>query len=78
MDFDNWGFLYKINQKIFINIKNIKTVEISNNVKPLDEYVSIDSKGNHVIVFVFSKKDSQDVFIKFRNHELEIKDVIEV
>lgn len=51
---------------------------ISNNVKPLDEYVSIDSKGNHVIVFVFSKKDSQEVFMKFRNHELEIKDIIEV
>jgi hypothetical protein len=53
------------------------TLYISNNVKPIDEYVSKDSKGNYVIVFVFSKKDSQDVFIKFRNHELELGDVHE-
>lgn len=54
------------------------TLYISNNVKPIDEYVSKDSKGNYVIVFVFSKKDSQDVFVKFRNRELEIGDVITV
>lgn len=54
------------------------TLYISNNVKPIDEYVSKDSKGNYVIVFVFSKNDSQEVFIKFRNRELEIGEVITV
>lgn len=51
---------------------------ISNNVKPIDEYVSKDSKGNYVIVFVFSKNDSQEVFRKFRNRELEIGDIMSV
>ena len=51
------------------------TLYISNGVKPLDEYVSKDSKGNYVIVFVFSKRDSQEVFRKFRNRELEIKEI---
>lgn len=54
------------------------TLYISNNVKPIDEYVSKDSKGNYVIVFVFSKADSQEVFMKFRNRELEIGEVITV
>jgi len=54
------------------------TLYISNNVKPIDEYVSKDSKGNYVIVFVFSKKDSQEVFFKFRNRELEIGEVLTV
>lgn len=60
-----------------VRILNIwqATLYISHDVKPIDEYVSKDTKGNYVIVFVFSKKDSQNVFIKFRNHELEMGDV---
>jgi len=54
------------------------TLYISHNVKPLDEYVSKDSKGNYAIVFVFSKKDSQEVFRKFRNRELVMGNVLEV
>lgn len=49
---------------------------ISNGIKPLDEYVSKDTQGNYMIIFIFSKKDSQDAFHKFRNHELEISDII--
>ena len=52
------------------------TLYISNNVKPLDEYVSKDSNNKYVIVFVFSKKDSQEVFRKFRNRELVMDNIL--
>lgn len=45
---------------------------VSHDVKPIDEYVSIDSKGKHVVVYVFSKEKTQELFRRFRNHELEI------
>lgn len=45
---------------------------VSHNVKPLDEYVSTDSKGKHIVVYVFSKAKTQELFRKFRDRELEI------
>lgn len=45
---------------------------VSHNVKPMDEYISIDSKGKYVVVYVFSKSKTQELFRKFRNRELEI------
>ena len=45
---------------------------LSHGIKQLDEYVSTDSKGNYVSVHVYSKEATQELFRKFRNHELEM------
>jgi hypothetical protein len=45
---------------------------LSHGIKQLDEYVSTDSKGNYVSVHVYSKNATQELFRKFRNHELDI------
>jgi hypothetical protein len=45
---------------------------LSHGIKQFDEYVSINSKGEYISVHVYSKTATQELFRKFRNHELEI------
>lgn len=45
---------------------------IKNQVYPIDIYTSIDDKtGNSLIVMIFLKKDTLEVYQKWCNHELE-------
>ena len=45
---------------------------IKNEVFPIDIYASIDSKtGNNIIVMIFLKKDTTEVYKKWCNYELE-------
>lgn len=45
---------------------------IKNHVYPIDIYTSIDSKtGEDVVVMIFLKSESTDVYSKWMNYELE-------
>lgn len=45
---------------------------IKNQVYPIDIYTSIDDKtGNSLIVMIFLKRDTSEVYQKWCNHELE-------
>lgn len=43
---------------------------IKSGVYPIDIYSSIDGKGNNVIVMIFGKEESADVYQKWLNYEL--------
>lgn len=45
---------------------------IKNQVYPIDIYASVDDKtGNNIIVMIFLKTDTTDVYKKWCNYELE-------
>ena len=45
---------------------------IKNNVYPIDIYASIDEKtGNNILVMIFLKEDTTEVYKKWCNYDLE-------
>ncbi|WP_418756039.1 hypothetical protein [Eubacterium ventriosum] len=45
---------------------------IKNNVYPIDIYTSIDQRtGNDIIVMIFSRKESEELYRLWCNYELE-------
>jgi hypothetical protein len=44
---------------------------IKNRVFPIDVYTSFDSKGNDIIVYIFLRKDTQEVYNKWLNYDLK-------
>lgn len=48
------------------------TLFVSHNVKPIDNYVSVDDKGKYALVYVFEREKALDLLEKFKRHELEI------
>lgn len=48
------------------------TLFVSHNVKPIDNYVSVDKSGKYSLVYVFEREKAQELLEKFRQHELEI------
>lgn len=49
---------------------------ISHGLKPIDVYVSKNTNDDYKLVYVFDREQSQILFNKFRNHELEIGSAI--
>ena len=48
---------------------------ISNGAELLDIYTSRDRKTNEpILVFVFNRESTKELFVKWCNHELEIRD----
>ena len=43
---------------------------IKNGVYPIDLYTSIDKNGNDIIVYIFLREDTKDVYQAWMNHEL--------
>lgn len=44
---------------------------IKNRVYPIDIYTSFDMNGNDIIVYIFLRKDTQEVYKKWINYELK-------
>jgi len=44
---------------------------IKHRVYPIDMYTSIDDNGNDVIVYVFLREETKDLYQKWLAHELE-------
>lgn len=45
---------------------------VKNEIYPIDMYTSIDNKtGNNIIVMIFLKEDTSEVYKKWCDHELE-------
>lgn len=44
---------------------------IKNRVYPIDIYTSFDINGNDIIVYIFLRKDTQEVYKKWINYELK-------
>ena len=61
------------NQHEVCRILNPKQVKlyIKNNAYPIDIYSSYDDKGNDVIVYIFLKEDTKELFKAWSNYELE-------
>ena len=60
--------------KEVVRIKNPKqyTLYIKNNVYPIDVYTSIDDKSNNnIVVMIFLKEDTTDVYQKWCDYNLE-------
>ena len=53
-----------------INPKQVR-LYIKNKVYPIDMYPSIDDKNNEIIVYVFLKAETKDLYQKWLAHELE-------
>lgn len=43
---------------------------IKNGVYPIDLYTSIDKNGTDIIVYIFLRSDTQEVYKAWMNHEL--------
>lgn len=83
MDTEYWkrsqvtGKKYNYFSKDIIRIVNLKQsmAFISNGAELLDIYTSRDRKTNEpILVFVFNRESTKELFVKWCNHELEIKD----
>lgn len=44
---------------------------IINHAYPIDIYPSIDKNNNPIIVYIFLKKDTQELYKLWKNYELE-------
>ena len=53
-----------------INSKQVR-LYIKNKVYPIDMYASFDDKGNDVVVYVFLREETQELYQKWLAHELE-------
>ena len=53
-----------------INPKQVR-LYIKNNVYPIDMYSSYDDKGNDVVVYVFLREETRDLYQAWLAHELE-------
>jgi cytochrome b involved in lipid metabolism len=53
-----------------INPKQVR-LYIKNKVYPIDMYASIDDRGNDVIVYVFLREETKDLYQAWLAHELE-------
>ena len=61
------------NEKEVCRILNPKQwkLYIKHNVYPIDIYSSFDNNGNDVIVFIFLKEETKDLYQAWLNYELE-------
>gem|GEM_PF-2539544 len=74
-----------------MNLINIKKYDVSvvrilnmwqiilyktNGLNEIETYVSKNEKDEYKVVYVFDRDKSQELFKKFRNHELEIGDFV--
>ncbi len=53
-----------------INPKQVR-LYIKNRAFPIDIYPSIDEKGNDIIVYIFLRDQTQDLYQAWLAHELE-------
>ena len=53
-----------------INPKQVR-LYIKNNVYPIDMYSSFDDKGNDVVVYVFLREETKELYQAWLAHELE-------
>ncbi len=52
-----------------VNPKQAK-LYIKNKVYPIDLYTSLDNQGNDIIVYIFKKEDTQEVYKLWLSHKL--------
>lgn len=63
---------YSTNEVVRILNPKQQLLYIKSGIYPIDIYCSIDGKtGNNVIVMIFSREESSEVYQKWLNHELE-------
>ena len=57
-----------------VRLLNIWQVALykTNGLNEIETYVSKNKDGEYKIVYVFDKEKSNEIFTKFRNHELEV------
>lgn len=53
-----------------INQKQMR-LYVKNNVYPIDMYLSIDDNNNDIMVYIFLKEETKDLFQAWLAHELE-------
>lgn len=53
-----------------VNQKQMK-LYVKNKVYPIDMYSSLDNDGNDIIVYIFLKEETKDLYQAWIAHELE-------
>lgn len=53
-----------------VNQKQMK-LYVKNKVFPIDMYASIDENGNDIIVYIFLREKTKDLYQAWLSHELE-------
>jgi hypothetical protein len=53
-----------------VNQKQMK-LYVKNKVYPIDMYSSLDNDGNDIVVYIFLKEDTKDLYQAWIAHELE-------
>lgn len=51
---------------------------VSNGVLPIDEYVSKKGNGNPILIQVFKKEDTMELYAKYRRKQLDFLDVFNI
>jgi hypothetical protein len=64
---------YHINEVNRICNRDQQTFYIDNNVYPIDLYTSYDKHDRKIIVMVFEKEKTKELYQKWRNYDTEIK-----
>lgn len=62
---------YKENEVCRIVNPKQNLLYIKNRIYPIDMYPSIDKFGNDVIVYIYLKSETKDVYQKWLNYSLE-------
>ena len=65
------GINYKASEAIRIIGESQISAYWLNGVRPLDIFPSRDKNGKHILVGVFKKSETKDVFDKWVKHELK-------
>ena len=61
---------YYVNEVVrIVNPKQMRFY-VSNGIYPIDMYVSEDDWDNQIVVYIFLREETQDLYQKWINHDL--------
>lgn len=64
------GQEFNLNDLARVPDRRLQILYIKHGVKPVDVYAGIDDAGKDIIVMLFRKKETSELFTKWKNHEL--------
>lgn len=65
------GQTYRLKDSARVPDRRLQTLYIKHGLRPIDLYTSIDSEGRDIIVMLFDRKESQELYQKWRDHTLK-------
>lgn len=62
---------YRENEVVRVINSKQQRLYVKHHCYPIDIYVSQDQEGNDVVVYIFLKSETQELYRKWLNHELD-------